>query len=71
MKNLQEVVNGRIYCSIQFSSVKMITTGEGGMALTNNEEYAKKMDLFRSHGITRDSSLAKKIYQSTTMNNML
>ena len=38
----------------------MITTGEGGMALTNNEEYAKKMDLFRSHGISRDSNILEK-----------
>lgn len=43
-----------------FHPVKMITTGEGGMALTNNEEYAKKMDLFRSHGISRDSNILEK-----------
>ena len=43
-----------------FHPVKMITTGEGGMALTNNEEYAKKMDLFRSHGISRDSNFLEK-----------
>ena len=29
-------------------------TGEGGMALTNNSELAKRMALLRSHGITRD-----------------
>ena len=43
-----------------FHPVKMITTGEGGMALTNNEEYAKKMDLFRSHGISRDLNVLEK-----------
>ena len=43
-----------------FHPVKMITTGEGGMALTNNEEYAKKMNLFRSHGISRDSNILEK-----------
>lgn len=37
-----------------FHPVKIITTGEGGMALTNDGEIAKKMDLLRSHGITRD-----------------
>ena len=37
-----------------FHPVKMITTGEGGMALTNDEELAWKMSLLRSHGITRD-----------------
>lgn len=37
-----------------FHPVKPITTGEGGMIVTNNEEYAKKLRLFRSHGITRE-----------------
>ncbi len=37
-----------------FHPVKIITTAEGGMALTNSAELAKKMALFRSHGITRD-----------------
>ena len=37
-----------------FHPVKIITTGEGGMVLTNNEELYKKLVLFRSHGITRD-----------------
>jgi len=37
-----------------FHPVKIITTGEGGMALTNKAELAKKMALLRSHGITRD-----------------
>lgn len=39
-----------------FHPVKIITTGEGGMALTNDAELAKKMDLLRSHGITRDEA---------------
>jgi len=37
-----------------FHPVKIITTAEGGMALTNSAELAGKMDLLRSHGITRD-----------------
>ncbi len=37
-----------------FHPVKIITTGEGGMALTNDESLAKHMQLLRSHGITRD-----------------
>jgi UDP-4-amino-4,6-dideoxy-N-acetyl-beta-L-altrosamine transaminase len=37
-----------------FHPVKIITTAEGGMCLTNNAELANKMALFRSHGITRD-----------------
>ena len=37
-----------------FHPVKIITTAEGGMALTNSAELANKMALLRSHGITRD-----------------
>lgn len=37
-----------------FHPVKIITTGEGGMALTNDPELADRMALLRSHGITRD-----------------
>ena len=37
-----------------FHPVKIITTAEGGMALTKSAELANKMALFRSHGITRD-----------------
>ncbi|SDX22309.1 UDP-4-amino-4,6-dideoxy-N-acetyl-beta-L-altrosamine transaminase [Pseudomonas sp. NFACC08-1] len=38
-----------------FHPVKIITTAEGGMALTNDVELANKMALLRSHGITRDA----------------
>lgn len=37
-----------------FHPVKIITTAEGGMALTNDAELANRMGLLRSHGITRD-----------------
>lgn len=40
-----------------FHPVKIITTAEGGMALTNNTRLAEKMARLRSHGITRDSNL--------------
>lgn len=40
-----------------FHPVKPITTGEGGMVVTNDEELYKKLLLFRSHGITRDDEL--------------
>lgn len=36
-----------------FHPVKIITTGEGGMALTNDSELADRMTRLRSHGITR------------------
>jgi UDP-4-amino-4,6-dideoxy-N-acetyl-beta-L-altrosamine transaminase len=37
-----------------FHPVKIITTAEGGAALTNHAELASKMALLRSHGITRE-----------------
>lgn len=37
-----------------FHPVKMITTGEGGMILTNNCELYQKLLLYRSHGITKN-----------------
>lgn len=39
-----------------FHPVKVITTGEGGMALTNDALLAERMSLLRSHGITRDAA---------------
>lgn len=39
-----------------FHPVKIITTGEGGMALTNDAQLAKRMQLLRSHGITREAN---------------
>jgi UDP-4-amino-4,6-dideoxy-N-acetyl-beta-L-altrosamine transaminase len=39
-----------------FHPVKVITSGEGGAALTNSDELAGRMLLFRSHGITREAS---------------
>lgn len=38
-----------------FHPVKIITTGEGGIALTNDKELARKMELLRSHGVTREA----------------
>lgn len=37
-----------------FHPVKIITTGEGGLATTNDSELASRMAMFRSHGVTRD-----------------
>ena len=57
-KYLGEPVGNCRYSDIaifSFHPVKIITTGEGGMALTNNPELAKKMRLLRSHGITSDA----------------
>jgi UDP-4-amino-4,6-dideoxy-N-acetyl-beta-L-altrosamine transaminase len=38
-----------------FHPVKIITSAEGGMALTNSGELAERMRLLRSHGVTRDA----------------
>ena len=40
-----------------FHPVKIITTAEGGLATTNDPALAEKMQLLRSHGITRDANL--------------
>ena len=55
-KYLGEPIGNSKYSDItifSFHPVKIITTGEGGMALTNNLVLANKMTKFRSHGITR------------------
>jgi len=52
----EPIGNGRFsdITVFSFHPVKLITTGEGGMAMTNREELAERMDLLRSHGVTRD-----------------
>ena len=40
-----------------FHPVKIVTSAEGGAALTNDPELAARMELLRSHGITRDPAL--------------
>lgn len=55
----EPIGNGR-YSDItvfSFHPVKIITTAEGGMALTNDANLAERMQLLRSHGITRDPGL--------------
>lgn len=54
----EPVGNGR-YSDItifSFHPVKIITTAEGGMAMTNNPRLAARMERLRSHGIARDAS---------------
>lgn len=43
--------------TFSFHPVKIITTAEGGMAVTNRADLYQRLLLFRSHGITRDSKL--------------
>ena len=59
-KYLNEPIGNCNYSDItifSFHPVKIITTGEGGIALTNNSKLAEKMSLLRSHGIIRDPNL--------------
>jgi UDP-4-amino-4,6-dideoxy-N-acetyl-beta-L-altrosamine transaminase len=52
-----EMVGNCGYCDISvfsFHPAKIITAGEGGMALTNSGDLAARMARLRSHGITRD-----------------
>ena len=60
---LNKKVGSCIYSQItvfSFHPVKIITTGEGGMAVCNNEEIHKKLSKLRSHGITKN----KKNFQA-------
>lgn len=43
-------------CVFSFHPVKMITSGEGGLATTNNADLYEKMKLIRSHGISSNES---------------
>lgn len=47
-----------------FHPVKIITTGEGGMALTNQPELARRMACLRSHGITREAVEMEAAFRS-------
>jgi len=40
-----------------FHPVKIVTSAEGGMAVTNDPKLAERLELFRSHGVTRDEHL--------------
>ena len=39
-----------------FHPVKVMTSGEGGLALTNDQEIASRMSRIRAHGVTRDTT---------------
>jgi len=60
---LDQPIGGCKYSDItifSFHPVKIITTAEGGMATTNSKELAEKMQLYRSHGTTRNEKLMTK-----------
>jgi UDP-4-amino-4,6-dideoxy-N-acetyl-beta-L-altrosamine transaminase len=57
-KYQEEFIGSGRYSDItvfSFHPVKIITTAEGGMAMTNQPLLAEKMQLLRSHGITREA----------------
>lgn len=62
-KYLNEPIGNCRYCDItifSFHPVKIVTSAEGGMAVTNDDKLAEKLALLRSHGITRTPSLMTK-----------
>jgi len=62
-KYLDQSIGGCQYSDItvfSFHPVKIITTAEGGLATTNNKKLLERMQLFRSHGVTRDPELMTK-----------
>ena len=50
---------GDIGC-FSFYANKIITTGEGGMAVTNNKQIYEKLDILKNHGITRNQLNLKR-----------
>ena len=44
-----------------FHPVKIVTTAEGGVAVTNDRDLCEKMRLFRTHGITRDERIMQRV----------
>lgn len=54
---------------LSFHPVKHITTGEGGMVLTNNEEWHGKLKTFRHHGIVKRPDLAGWYYEIKNLGN--
>jgi len=64
----EEVIGSCKYSDItvfSFHPVKTITTGEGGMAVTNDATAARSMRLFANHGITRDPALMTGRYDGS------
>jgi perosamine synthetase len=52
--------------TFSFHPVKTLTTGEGGVLTTNNDEWAAKARLLRTHGITRDPNEFEGLLGSST-----
>ncbi len=66
-KYLGKPIGGCQYSDItvfSFHPVKIVTTGEGGLATTNQAALAEKMQLLRSHGVTREPHLMTKALEA-------
>ncbi len=48
---------------LSFHPVKNITTGEGGMILTNNKDFYDKLKVFRNHGIVKKPENGRWYYE--------
>ncbi|MCL5011097.1 MAG: UDP-4-amino-4,6-dideoxy-N-acetyl-beta-L-altrosamine transaminase [Patescibacteria group bacterium] len=48
---------------LSFHPVKTITSGEGGMVLTDNEQFARKLKTFRHHGIVKKPEIGPWYYE--------
>ena len=52
-----------------FHPVKAITTGEGGMVVTNRKDFYEKLKIFRSHGIVKKPEKGAWYYEIETLGN--
>ena len=52
--------------TFSFHPVKTMTTGEGGILVTDNDEWAAKARLLRAHGVTRDPAAFLGLVDETT-----
>ena len=48
--------------TFSFQQSKHMTTGDGGMTITNRDEWADRMSMFRDKGWTRQAGLARRSY---------
>lgn len=63
-KGHQQMVGNCKYADLtcfSFHPVKHIATGEGGAVTTNNPKLYERVNLFRTHGITKDPNLLSKV----------
>jgi UDP-4-amino-4,6-dideoxy-N-acetyl-beta-L-altrosamine transaminase len=56
---------------LSFHPVKHITTAEGGMVVTDSDEYASRLRLFRNHGIARPPMKIDREYNGPWDNDMI